>query len=235
MHADEATAITRDMARAAADGDPGAIRVVVRELTPPVRVAVARALFQHGPRRRAGSIAQEVDDIAQEVFAGLFEDRARVLRSWDPDRGASLVGFVRLVAMRMTVTMLRSGRRTPWKDDPTSESKLEAAGGSGAPAENAIVTRQLAERLFERLRAELSPRGYLLFTRLIVDEEPVPSICADLGMTADAVYAWRGRFGRLAARLAQELEADENASGASDPRTGDRRNNEEAGVKPSSW
>jgi DNA-directed RNA polymerase specialized sigma24 family protein len=222
MHAERSSPLSRDAVRAAADGAPAAIRLVLRELTAPVRVAVARALYQHGPKRRAGNIAQEVDDLAQEVFVALFEDDARVLRSWDPERGASLVTFVRLVAMRTTIAVLRSGRRTPWKDDPTSESKLEAAGTPEAPAENAIITRQIAEQMLERLRAELSPRGYLLFTRLIVNEEPVPTICADLGMTADAVYAWRTRFGRLASRLGNEINSNEIAPDTSDLATSNR-------------
>jgi RNA polymerase sigma-70 factor (ECF subfamily) len=212
--------LTPDDLRAATAGDAKAVGRLVQALTPSVRVGVARALYDHGPRRARGALAQEVDDVAQEVFEALFEDGARVLRSWDPGKGASLAAFVRMVAVRTTISILRSGRRTPWREEPSSESKLDVARPANESPEALVGSRELAEKVFDALRAELTPRGYVLFLRLIVQEEPVGAVCADLGMQPDAVYAWRARFGKLVARLAGELDS---TMAASDPNHEARR------------
>ena len=61
---------------------------------------------------------QEVEDMTQDVFAMLFAHDGKVLRSWDEERGMGIVGFVGLVAERHVASMMRSGRRNPWKDTP---------------------------------------------------------------------------------------------------------------------
>src|SRR5262245_1194983 len=100
---------------AALAGDEGAVRQLVDELGPVIQARVARALLRRASGR---SVRQEVEDLTQEVFASLFEDDGRILRAWDETRGLSLKNFVGLVAGRQATSILRSGRTTPWRDDP---------------------------------------------------------------------------------------------------------------------
>jgi RNA polymerase sigma-70 factor (ECF subfamily) len=64
-------------------------------------------------------------------------------------------------------------------------------------------------RVVARLQEALSCRGLELFHRLIVEEETVESVCASTGMTADAVYAWKSRIGKVVRRLAAEIASSE--------------------------
>ena len=198
----------RELLERALSGDVAATRELVTLVLPVVQVRVARALS----RRRARSgrdVRQEVEDLALEVFAALFADDGRVLRAWDPVRGLALASFCGLVAEREAPSILRSGRRSPWTEDATPPEDLERDVGAAADVELGAASREQLERLAERLSEELSPRGLELFQRLIVDEEPVDSVCTSTGMSADAIYAWRSRLGKLARKIALEIAASE--------------------------
>lgn len=189
-------------------GDAAATRRLVGSLMPVVQARVARTLV----RRRGGTgrdVRQEVEDIAQEVFAALFADAGRVLRAWDPARGLSLVSFCGLVAEREAASILRSGRRSPWTEAATELDDLETALAEVPDVEMRVSSREQLARVVDRLRDVLSPRGLELFHRLVVEEESVESVCASTGMTADAVYAWRSRIGKALRKLAADMAASE--------------------------
>src|ERR1700742_4584307 len=118
---------TASLTRRALDGDQAALASLVAVLTPVIQARVARTLlarrsFQSGGR----SVRQEVEDLTQEVWVALFAREARVLRSWDAERGLSLPNFVGLVAERQVISFLRSGRRNPWKEEPSfTDEELE--------------------------------------------------------------------------------------------------------------
>jgi hypothetical protein len=63
--------------------------------------------------------------------------------------------------------------------------------------------------LLDRMRASLSPRGLELFQRLYVDCETIEDVAPRMGMTREAIYAWRNRVGKLLRAFAAELERDE--------------------------
>lgn len=206
-------------------GDVTAVRRLVALLTPVVHARVVRTLV----RRRGAlgrDVRQEVPDLAQEVFVALFADDARVLRAWDPARGLSLVSFCGLVAEREAASILRSGRRSPWTESATELDTLEKELAHVAPAEAFVASREQLDRIVDRLREDLSPRGLELFHRLIVEEEDVASVCASTNMTPDAVYAWKSRIGKLVRKLATELASSEPRI-VSDPAASRRRADEE--------
>lgn len=186
-------------------GDEGALARLVHRLTPVVQARVARKLLL--ARDRTGGsrdVRQEVEDLTQEIFLTLFADDGKVLRDWDPARGLSLANFVGLVAERQTVSILRSGRRSPWRDDPTLAVEMERIA-SPIETETATASREVLCRLFDRLTEELSPLGRRLFDLLLVQETPVAEAMLTTGLSADAVYAWRSRLRRLARNLLTEL------------------------------
>jgi RNA polymerase sigma-70 factor (ECF subfamily) len=186
-------------------GDEPALNRLVQTLTPVIQSRVARGLLL----RRAGTAAgrdvrQEVEDLTQEIFLVLFADGGKVLRSWQPERGLSLLNFVGLVAERQTASVLRSGKRSPWKEDPVLPEELDGATRESGPEEVAASREQL-KHLLHRLTEELTPLGRHLFDLLFLRELPFEEVTRQTGMTPDAVYAWRSRLRRLARRLLEEM------------------------------
>jgi RNA polymerase sigma-70 factor (ECF subfamily) len=191
-------------------GDAGGLRRFVDELTPIVQARVARALSRsRAGRAQARSVEQEIEDLTQEVFVALFDDDARALRAWDPARGLSLPNFVGLVAEHQVATILRSGRRNPWKEEPTVNDDLDRSAGTVDDAAPRVESRDFFARLLDRLRVELTPRGLELFGMLLVEGRSVEDACERTGMSADAVYAWRSRLGKIVRRLAAEMDSTE--------------------------
>ena len=195
----------QDLLRRALAGDEGALRELVVALTPVIHGRIARVLLRTGYHAAGRNVRQELEDIAQEVFLALFAKGARILASWEPERGLSLMGFVALVAERQTVTILRSGKRSPFKEDPTLTEELDREDPAASP-EGITASRQTLRRLLEGLHEELSPLGRHLFDLLFLKELPVGEVVRKTAMSNDAVYAWRSRLRRLAHRLYARID-----------------------------
>ena len=196
----------RERVSSALAGDAAAVDWLVALLSPVIQRRVARALL-----RRAGggrSTRQEVEDLTQEVFLALFDNGGNVLRSWEPDRGMSLSNFVGLVAEREVASILRSGRRSPWTEDPTLSEELERASDDAPGPEARMVSQQILAALLDHVRATLSPKGLDLFERIYVREESVETVCSATGMSHHAVYAWRSRLGKLVREFVAEQMSD---------------------------
>lgn len=203
---DAPTLSDTELVKRALLGEPQAVRELVARLTPIVQVRVARQLVR---RRSVGRDArQEMSDFVQEVFASLFENEGRLLRAWDAERGLSLANFVGLIAERESISLLRSGKRSPWTEEATDADALASSMDPVSAADVHIDSRELLLRIAERVQLELSPRGLEVFHRLFVLEEEVETICQALAMTPGAVYAWRSRIGKLVKTMAAELSAD---------------------------
>lgn len=197
---------TRALVDRAVGGEKAAIRALVARLGPVVRTSAARVLFRYKARARGRDLGTECEDMAQEAMIALFEDGARVLGTWSPERGASLETFARLVAERTALSILRSGKRSPFTEDPTEEEHLGFLTSDTPSAERHAISHDALVRLHDRLKAELPPRGYLLFLRLIVEEGDVDIVAKDLGMARDAVYAWKYRFSSAVKAIAEGLD-----------------------------
>ncbi len=183
-------------------GDDAARAELVRLLAPRIQFKVNAALVRRGQPRR-----EDVLDLVQEVFLALFEDDAKVLRSWDPKKGAGLRSFVGLVAERAAAGYLRSGKKSGWREHAAEASTLERAAGAEQGFEARVADRQTLERLLDRLRATLDPRGMQLFRALFVEGRGGAEVGAELGMSTDAVYAWRSRLRRQIRGFASASEA----------------------------
>lgn len=197
-HEDSAGLVKR-----ALSGDQAALTRLVAVLTPVIQARVARTLLCR-PAGGSRNIRQEVEDLTQDVFLALFSRDSHVLRAWDSKRGLSVENFVGLVAERQVVSFLRSGKRNPWKEEPTPVEELDATAPDSGPEEAAASREQLG-LLLGRLREKLTPLGYQIFVLLFVRELSIPEIMAATGLSADAVYAWRSRLRRLAQQLLAEV------------------------------
>jgi RNA polymerase sigma factor (sigma-70 family) len=207
---------TAGLIRRALAGDQTALARLVAALTPVIHARVARTLLARRSLLASGrDVRQEVEDLSQEVFLALFARDAHVLRSWQAERGLSLENFVGLVAERQVLSFLRSGRRNPWKEEPSfAEDDLDLAASESDP-EAVAASREHLSRLLDRLREELSPLGCRLFELLFVQELSQSEVQVASGLSADAVYAWRSRL----RRLAQKLLAEMSGSGTPAPKT----------------
>jgi hypothetical protein len=206
------------LARALA-GEAPALRALVDRLLPSVQARVGRALLRRHGQARGRNLRAETEDLSQEVFAALFEQGGRVLRSWQPERGLSLKGFVGLVAEREAGAILRTGKRSPFTEEPTADDTLRQLEGQNvmgqAPMTELLESRDLLEAVVDRLRERLSPQGFWLFELLYVDERSVEEACAITRMTPDALYAWRSRIGKLAREVRDALVKEQGqAAGA---------------------
>lgn len=197
--------IGEDFRRALA-GDGAALARLVATLTPIVQARVARSLYRFRQGAAAGrDVHQEMADMTQDVFLSLFAQDARVLRGWDAGRGLSLENYVGLVAERLTISTLRSGRRSPWTEDPTLAEDLDVEPAPQELPEQAAAARERIGLLRGRLQEELSPQGRWLFDLLFIRELTPPQVSAETGLSADAIYAWRSRLRKLTRRLLDEI------------------------------
>lgn len=197
--------LTPALVARAADRDPAACRALVDALTPTIQARVTLALQRRAALGRGRVLRQEVLDMTQEVFLALFDHDARILRRWDPDRGASLKTFVGLVAEREVRAVLRSRRRSPWTEDPTAPDDF-AMPSEAADADRRVAGKQTLRAVLDRLRTRLSERGLLLFRALVVEQRPVDEVAQTHDMTRDAIYAWRSRLKRTVVQIAAEME-----------------------------
>lgn len=201
-------AMTRDAIRRALAGDKVALRSLVDVLTPIIQARVARVLLRTGCQGRRGTVRQEVEDLTQQVFERLFEREGQALLDWNQDKGLSLPHYVGLVAEREVISILRSKRRSPYTERPTEDAQLEASARAEEGAEAGLLTRQMASTLCKRLEGSLSPLGYRVFLLLFRDEHAPEVVCKELGMSTDALYAWRSRIRKAARELAEELSSE---------------------------
>ena len=183
-------------------GDPASVRALVDRLSPVVSRRVAATLWQRSARR---NVAQDAVDMTQDVFVALFQADGKALRAWDPARGMSLESFVGLLTQHQVISILRSGRTSPWREEPADiDAELETIS-AGAPSPETIASsRESLRTLLDRLRQTLSPRGLELFQRIIVDEEPIETLSAATGLTKDAIYQWKSRLHRTIRKLAAD-------------------------------
>src|SRR5262245_19125407 len=173
--------ISRALAR-----DVAACRSLVDLLTPVIQRQVNAAMI----RQRRGSRA-DVLDLTQEIFRILLDDDGKILRAWNPARGAKLAGYVGLIAERRVASILLSGRRSGWAEEAVDSIDLEDAGDHFPSPEHIAIPRQVLEQLLDALRASLNYRGYEMFYWLYVEERDVEWIMERAGLSRDAVSAWR--------------------------------------------
>jgi DNA-directed RNA polymerase specialized sigma24 family protein len=194
------------LVRAAVAGDRGSARSLIQRLAPTVRSRITWLLLRN--RAIHAQIRQELEDLTQEVFAGLFSRGGHELLSWEPGRGMALEGFVGLLAQRRVISILRSRRRSPFVIAPAPAS--EEPPISTSAAEQTLIEKQLLYQLVHELRERLSPLGLEMFYRLYVWDQDLELVSRECGLSKDAVYQWRSR---LRAQLRQILEEKEQRAG----------------------
>lgn len=182
---------------------PAACRTLVDRLSPAIQRQVNGALIRRGRARR-----EEVRDHVQEIFRILLDDDGKILRAWDPDKGASLEGYVGMVAERRVASILSSGRKSAHAEDPTAPEDFDQAEEAAPNPELTTMSRQLLARVLDELRQRLTDQGYLMFRLLYLEQREVPWIMETYELKRDAVYGWRARIKKTIREISEDLGSD---------------------------
>jgi len=187
-------------------GEEAAQRQLVESLTPVIQARVGYWLLYADPGRRS---RHSVEDLTQEVFVILFQNDARILRHWDPLRGASLETFVGRVTELRVRSLTRGRKRNPWAEENVEDFELELPSPEADP-ERRNASQEILDLLLERLRTTLSQLGWTLFELLFLHELPVEEVSRITGQRGDSVYQWRSRLRKKARQILDELQTEEH-------------------------
>lgn len=171
-------------------GDPlGAERLVAAH-GGTVRDAIARFLALKVRGR-----ADLADDLTHEVFLALFRDDGRKLRTFAGRDGCSFAGWLKVVAVRLTIDRLRRDARLVALDDDTPRMlELRRSLRSDSPdPEEEMQGTETAERLC-RAMAQLGPKDRLFAELHLVRGRALGEVAQVLGVTMNAAYVRKSRI-----------------------------------------
>jgi RNA polymerase sigma factor (sigma-70 family) len=180
-------------------GEPDARDRLFETYAPVVRAAVSRYLALRGRGR-----ADMADDLTHEVFVALLRDDGRRIRNFEGRNGCSFAGWLRVVAIRLTIDTLRRERRMVSLDDDTpamTELRRALRSESGDP-ELGVQGAETATRLAAAI-ASLGPKDRLLVELHLMRGAALPAVAVALGVTANAAYV---RKSRVLERLRRSVE-----------------------------
>lgn len=149
---------------------------------------------------------QEVSDLVQEVMVALLEHDARLLRAWDEGRGLSLENFVGLVCEREVASILRSGRRMPYRSPEEDINDYDQLPDTQPSVDAALMSQDMVIAILDEARTSLSHLGLEMLERIILAQEAPEKIAHEMNMSPDAVYAWRSRLSKLLRTIALRLD-----------------------------
>jgi len=194
-------------------GDDAALRRLVDVMTPVVQVRVARALRRRIHDAKGRDLRDDCEDLVQDVFTALFAKQGKALRAWNAERGLSFLSFVGFLAERQVAICLRTAKRNPWTEDPTSMDDLNRAPEMSSSPERYLESRDLLAALLEELRQWLTPEGRQYFQLLYVDQQSIADVAQRAGTTTDALYAWRSRLVKKVRKLRDQMMQEDRQNG----------------------
>jgi RNA polymerase sigma-70 factor (ECF subfamily) len=184
-----------DLVRRCLNGDPQALAEFVDQYSGVVFQAVRATLWAADP-----SMAQEAEDIAEEILVGLLKDDRRALRAFDPSR--DLRGWLYTVARGRCIDEVRRlvrHRRVRPLDDQAAGRVEAAAQASSEPPDP-----ELAARVQAAVEA-LPDRQRLAVRMFFFDGKKYKEIAAALGISVSEVASY---LHRAKERLAQALRGE---------------------------
>ena len=177
--------------------------LLVERLTPEIHYNVAKMLRRWRTGSAAGrDLRQEVEDLVQEAFVELWQNDARVLRRWNPER-LPLSAYIGYVARIRTAQVLRSPR-SQWREEPDSGDDGDRVDPKEAP-DCGILARDELEKILLCLFASFTADDFYLFELLFVRELSPKEAAEETGKSRDAVYKWRSRLYERARRCLEQL------------------------------
>ena len=192
-----ATSRTNDefhaLVRRAVGGNAQAVRLLIRQLTPVIRARVRTFLAGRKGRQLD---ALDADDLVQDIWAKLLHDDARLLRDYDPERGATPQGYVGRLAQReiwnrfqKTLAQKAGGGRMV-----LSLEGLDPSRSGDVTPERTAVARQLLGALSAHLEQVLPERGREVLRLLYTETLPPNEVASRLSVRVQVIYNWQHRI-----------------------------------------
>ena len=191
----------RELIQRAKKGEPQATRILVERLMPIVQARVHRRLMRTqgqkiGPHDR--------DDLVQEIWLALVKDDLRALAAYDPERGATLEGYVGMISER-EIGNIRQRELDAQKRKTNRLSiavdQIDFVARSADSPEANLEGRRMSEALGSFLEERLPPRGRLICRYVYGDQTPIERIAEVLGVSRQVIYNWQHRIRQLASEF----------------------------------
>jgi RNA polymerase sigma-70 factor (ECF subfamily) len=146
---------------------------------------------------------EEIEDLHNEVFTGLFANGCHKLRSFEGRGGCTLASWIRLIATRTTLTYLSRSRRAVSARSPADDrDPLDSIPDEAPAADEALAQQSDLTRLQEAVDA-LSPDDRLFITLHFEREMALPEVATILSASINALYS---RKHRIVKRLRAAME-----------------------------
>ena len=183
------------------EGDPQGAERLVAAFRGIVHDAIARFLAV-----RVRGRADLADDLTHEVFVALLRDDGRKLRTFAGRYGCSFAGWLKVVAVRLTIDRLRRDARVVALDDESPRMlQLQRSLRSDAPSpEESMQGAEVAERL-ARAMEQLGPKDRLLAELHLVRGRALDDVARLLGVTMNAAYVRKSRVLERLRRMLGDL------------------------------
>lgn len=181
---------------AALSGSRPALARLWRHYQPLVRAAVARRAAAFGRQH-------ELDELCQEVWVRLLANDRRLLRYFDPERGA-FGPFVQLLADQQAQQALRAELRHAW--GRTSVESIDRAQWHDYEERGSTLVRSLwTRRLVRHAQHALDARDYALLVRHTAGGLEITELARELGTSCNALYKRHDRLRTKLDRLVATL------------------------------
>lgn len=135
-----------------------------------------------------------LEDLFQEFFLSILQDKFGKLRQFRGDHGCSLASWLRVVAARLTIDLLRKQK--------ASTVEVTDSLPSNQPDPPASLINREEEKLLSQTLKELPPRDQLLLDLYYRQGLPPEEIAAILKVSVNAVYTQKSR---IVAKLRETL------------------------------
>lgn len=190
------TKVTGELLARVCAWEPRAVEEFVDILEPVCRARINKVLLRAGDASR-----RDVDDLCQITWMALLMNGGRLARKWSSSKGLSFENYAGLKAEHLARDFVRQKKEVLWRDDEPCTSLEPRLDSSRAP-DRLVEASDLMQKVTSVLQSELSEVGRKLFYLLYVEQLEVDEVCSIMGMTPDAVYAWRSRLGRRMEEIA---------------------------------
>ncbi len=133
----------------------------------------------------AGS--EQLEDLYQDFFVSLLRDDFKKLRQFRGDRGCTLASWLRVVASRLTIDVLR-------KQAPSMVEVKDSLSADPSDNPDASLIAQEDEKLLARALEALSPKDRIFVDLYFRQSLPPEEIASILRVSVSAVYTQKSRI-----------------------------------------
>jgi RNA polymerase sigma-70 factor (ECF subfamily) len=181
--------------------------------------SVYRPLVLRWCRRFGVTRAQDVEDVTQEVFQTVF---IRLIDFTRRETG-SFRGWLKVITRFKVQEHYNRHRGQPQAEGGSDASarlhNLAAEPEEDSPAEEDSDHTLLVRSVLEVIRPAFQPKTWEAATRVLLQEQSLADVAADLGLSDTAIYTAKSRvLKRLREKLQELNESDGGPAPATTPR-----------------